>query len=613
MQILNKFYSFFKIFAIFSVLFSSIVKSSFAQYESKEEESEEKYREQQIKEEEIINEPKQEYSREIEEIKRENHSISGEITTKNINKNNQYEKSFDLFLPFKEKEKKIFFSQFGIRNVENRNIINFGIGKRFAGNNWISGYNAFYDSQMSENMHQRIGVGTEYQRKFLYLSLNGYYGISSPNYSELNTKQKAKSGCDLYAIGWFSNFPQINGKIKLEKYFGRNINYQDKIRLNSPNIITVGIRYNPIPLLKLDVDNVFCSNKKRNTIFGISINYSTDKSISKQSNPFYSQKEEIKNSFYQTVKRNNVIVLSEQSFYEPEFQEVRKRKSKKDRRNSYRVEGNEQARELARSEFEFKPLKPKKSSPSRKRSRSRSSERNKGMVMKKGVFQNIPILTKEMNADVEETVQATKDIEAEKERQKSRIEQLEKEMAAIPPPPPPPPPPSMPEVIQIAEKTSVKSEQPEQLRSANTSQFATQNSQQDLRARLLEEIKQPRKLRSIKDNPPPVPKKPTPQQVAAVLKKEENVDIRAKLLEEIKQPRKLRSIKSPAPIKYVESQKVSSTIESENSKNFREKLLEEIRQPRKLKNIKSIFRTDEPEQQVEERKFIAVHLNKDLE
>ncbi|MBT9433405.1 inverse autotransporter beta domain-containing protein [Candidatus Sodalis endolongispinus] len=86
--------------------------------------------------------------------------------------------SLDLLYPLYEDDRRIVFNQLGLRRSENRNILNLGLGQRHYGAGWLAGYNAFYDAQLSDSPHQRLGLGVEYRRDSLHLAVNGYYGLT---------------------------------------------------------------------------------------------------------------------------------------------------------------------------------------------------------------------------------------------------------------------------------------------------------------------------------------------------------------------------------------------------------------------------------------------------
>lgn len=75
----------------------------------------------------------------------------------------------DLLVPLYDQPEKLTFSQFGFRRIDQRNIMNMGIGQRHYFSDWMLGYNFFLDQQISGNTHQRIGVGGELARDYLQM------------------------------------------------------------------------------------------------------------------------------------------------------------------------------------------------------------------------------------------------------------------------------------------------------------------------------------------------------------------------------------------------------------------------------------------------------------
>ncbi|OVZ83749.1 hypothetical protein CBW52_01035 [Yersinia kristensenii] len=87
------------------------------------------------------------------------------------------ESSLDWLLPWYDSASYLFFSQLGMRNKDSRNTLNIGIGGRIFHQNWMYGFNSFYDNEMTGKNH-RVGFGAEAWTDYLQLSANGYFRLS---------------------------------------------------------------------------------------------------------------------------------------------------------------------------------------------------------------------------------------------------------------------------------------------------------------------------------------------------------------------------------------------------------------------------------------------------
>src|SRR5690606_26139126 len=59
----------------------------------------------------------------------------------------------DLLLPLYNEKEHLFFTQFGGRRHDDRNVINTGLGYRHFSDDWMWGTNLFYDRRVSDNHH----------------------------------------------------------------------------------------------------------------------------------------------------------------------------------------------------------------------------------------------------------------------------------------------------------------------------------------------------------------------------------------------------------------------------------------------------------------------------
>ncbi|WP_161804244.1 inverse autotransporter beta domain-containing protein [Photorhabdus heterorhabditis] len=221
--------------------------------------------------------------------------------------------SIDLFYPLYDRDGHLRFGQVGARRFDGRNIVNLGIGQRYFQEDWALGYNTFYDAQISGNAHQRLGFGLEYWRDYLYLSANGYFGLTDwySSSSLDGYAERAANGYDIRAQGWLPSYPQLSGKLKFEQYFGDDIAlFSHQNHYKDPYALTVGLEYTPIPLISLGADRTFSHRGKDDTKVNLSFNYQLGVPLSQQIDPTAAPvRRTLADNRYHLVERNNNIVL----------------------------------------------------------------------------------------------------------------------------------------------------------------------------------------------------------------------------------------------------------------------------------------------------------------
>jgi Protein of unknown function (DUF3442). len=132
--------------------------------------------------------------------------------------------SVDLLLPLYDSPDRLFFTQNGIRLKDGQATGNFGLGQRHFIDDWMVGYNAFYDENFSLG-HKRFGIGLESWRDYLKLSGNGYWRISDWKNAGNVTAYQARpaNGFDLRAEGWLADYPSLSARLMYEQYYGREV------------------------------------------------------------------------------------------------------------------------------------------------------------------------------------------------------------------------------------------------------------------------------------------------------------------------------------------------------------------------------------------------------
>ncbi|MCW6566805.1 Ig-like domain-containing protein [Yersinia ruckeri] len=220
---------------------------------------------------------------------------------------------FDLLVPLDDQPEKLTFSQFGFRRIDQRNIMNVGIGQRHYFSDWMLGYNVFVDQQISGNTHRRIGVGGELARDYLKLSANGYYrfgGWKNSNQLE-DYDERAANGYDIRTEAYFPHHPQLGGKLMYEQYLGNEVAlFGINERQKNPSALTTSVSYTPFPLLSMALDHTIGQGGKNKTGLNLAVNYEINTPWKKQIDPASVQAARtLAGSRMDLVDRNNNIVL----------------------------------------------------------------------------------------------------------------------------------------------------------------------------------------------------------------------------------------------------------------------------------------------------------------
>jgi len=219
--------------------------------------------------------------------------------------------AIDLLLPLADSESRLLFTQIGVRKKDAQITGNVGIGQRHFTNDWMFGYNAFYDQNITRG-HQRVGIGGEAWRDYLKLSANSYLRISDWKASPdvIDYDERPANGFDLRAEGWLPAMPSLGGKLMYEQYFGNDVGLAGITnRQSNPKAWTLGVNYTPIPMLTVGLDHKR-GGGTGDTKIGLQLNYALGESWSKQTDASrVAQRRSVAGSRYDLVERNNHIVL----------------------------------------------------------------------------------------------------------------------------------------------------------------------------------------------------------------------------------------------------------------------------------------------------------------
>ncbi|KAB7685355.1 hypothetical protein GBN28_00740 [Plesiomonas shigelloides] len=191
--------------------------------------------------------------------------------------------SIDILSSLNESDGNLFFLQGGGRYDRHANtaVLNFGLGHRHFLGPWMVGYNAFFDHEI-HNHHSRIGIGAEAWADYTKLSLNMYAPLSNWRESKSvdNYLERAAHGLDINARYYLPQYPNLSLSAKVEQYFGNEISIAtDKKRVENPYSGTVGIEWQPMPLLKVGIDHRIIKGSASDTVFNLGFEWKFGSSL----------------------------------------------------------------------------------------------------------------------------------------------------------------------------------------------------------------------------------------------------------------------------------------------------------------------------------------------
>lgn len=184
----------------------------------------------------------------------------------------------DFLLPVYNQDQHLFFTQTGVRRNDDRNIMNLGVGYRYFAKNWMWGVNTFYDQQLSQNTHQRVGIGGELGWDYVKLSANSYLRISDWKNSAayMDEEERVANGYDARVEGYLPAWPQLGMQLIWEQYYGKHVglfgNDKDQ-RQHNPYAVTAGLNYTPFPLISFGVNQKAGKGDKHDTRADLNVNW----------------------------------------------------------------------------------------------------------------------------------------------------------------------------------------------------------------------------------------------------------------------------------------------------------------------------------------------------
>ncbi|WP_039055726.1 inverse autotransporter beta domain-containing protein [Enterobacter sp. Bisph1] len=225
--------------------------------------------------------------------------------------------AFDMLIPFYNVSEKVIFTQFGVRQQNERITGNVGFGQRKTLNNVLIGYNVFYDHEFTTR-HFRLGAGVEMWSEYLKLSANGYYGLAEWKISADNPgyDERPANGFDVRAAGYFPSLPHLGVNLSYENYSAEEGIFmigQSKKRTFS--VFTAGLNFTPFPLLTIGADYRAGQNDLSEALVYARITYRLGVPLSKQLSIFQvTNMHALPVTRLDLVNRNNTIIKSHRSF-----------------------------------------------------------------------------------------------------------------------------------------------------------------------------------------------------------------------------------------------------------------------------------------------------------
>lgn len=211
----------------------------------------------------------------------------------------------DWLAPLYETRKNLLFTQIGVGRVQNSTLINFGLGHRHFQEQWMLGYYAFLDADIT-NSYLRTGLGAEGWSDYIKLGSNFYTPVSGwKRFEQTYWEVRPARGYDLNLIGYLPFYPALAARLKFERYFGSTVGIYSYPNFRSyPNITTIGLRYTPVPLVTFSVDR----RSQNEMQAAIKFNFEFDKPWSKQVS-WQPSSRALNDNRYDMVERSNLIVL----------------------------------------------------------------------------------------------------------------------------------------------------------------------------------------------------------------------------------------------------------------------------------------------------------------
>ncbi|EBM3648100.1 LysM peptidoglycan-binding domain-containing protein, partial [Salmonella enterica] len=233
--------------------------------------------------------------------------------------------SIDLLHPWMDKPKDILFTQSDLHRSDNRLQANLGIGWRHYllgdittnewvkhPNNYMFGINSFLDYDTSRG-NARWGVGGEYWRDFLKLSVNAYLRMTGwkDSIALEDYQERPANGWDFRVESYLPLYPQVGTKLSYEQYYGDEVGVMGaQERQKNPHAITFGVNYTPVPMITVGASRKIIPGGASDNSLNLTLNYHMGEPLSAQlDSDSVRTIRSLVGGRYDFVDRNNDIVL----------------------------------------------------------------------------------------------------------------------------------------------------------------------------------------------------------------------------------------------------------------------------------------------------------------
>ncbi len=232
----------------------------------------------------------------------------------------RFEFKLDYLNPWFEGDKYTLYSQLSSHRWNDRNQLNIGVGYRYNVNEaLILGSNMFFDKDLTRS-HNRVGLGLEVWGEKVRSSLNYYLPLSgwkSSNDSKFNQDPLHYALFERAARGWDINLEALllrplSARMTWFQWYGKEVDALgtlDRVS-NNPFGLTLGLNWQPIPLLGFVIEETFMSERLHDLKVAMNFTWNFNESMQQQLD-FKRGKAmtELSLSRHDFVTRNNNIIL----------------------------------------------------------------------------------------------------------------------------------------------------------------------------------------------------------------------------------------------------------------------------------------------------------------
>lgn len=216
----------------------------------------------------------------------------------------------DLLLPLRDRQDNLIFTQGSIHHIDKRVQANLGLGMRRVTQSAVVGGNGFLDYDFSHH-HVRAGIGVEYWRDCLKLSVNNYLRLSNWKAPYGNERERPANGWDIRSEAFLPDWPQLGVKLLYEQFYGKQVVLFGKNdRQHNPHAIGAGISYTPFPLMTLSAEQRSGKAGSSDRRFGLQFHYQFSLPWERQLDPeAVRSARHLPRQRYDLVTRKNHLVL----------------------------------------------------------------------------------------------------------------------------------------------------------------------------------------------------------------------------------------------------------------------------------------------------------------